>query len=371
MQLHDTATLQDAKVRYTSEGYLVAQVRVARTGIQDYNGSELGRPDLGVVRVWRPEAEVFADAAMKTYAHRPVVNGHQGTVTADNWKEVSVGQTGHEVVRDGQFVSVPMVMMDAKAIADFKAGKREVSMGYSTELIFQDGITPDGEPYNAVATNMRMNHLALEHRARGGSALRIGDGGAPQDQAPRNPDGGPKMAETRKVVFDGLTIETTEHGAQVIEKLTAKVADMRTAADGARTAHEAALADANIKLAKAEAERDAAKAKVLDDAAIDKLVADRAALLSDAKSIHEADYSGKTPAEVRRAVVAAKLGDAAVAGKSDTYVDVRFDDLLADAKRDPVSHALRANDSARPLADNGQAAYEAKLADRWKSKAAA
>jgi len=49
----------DAKPRVTADGYMVAMPKAARIGMQDYMGSELGRPDLKVVRVYRPEEEVF------------------------------------------------------------------------------------------------------------------------------------------------------------------------------------------------------------------------------------------------------------------------------------------------------------------------
>ena len=66
-------TLTDAArvsgIRQTSDGYLVAEARVARTGIQEYSRRELGMGGDGVVRVYRPESEVFAEDAMTS--HRP------------------------------------------------------------------------------------------------------------------------------------------------------------------------------------------------------------------------------------------------------------------------------------------------------------
>jgi len=57
--MHLTDTVEIAGVRRTRDGYLVADARVARAGIQIYAGREVGRPDLDEVRVWRPEDEVF------------------------------------------------------------------------------------------------------------------------------------------------------------------------------------------------------------------------------------------------------------------------------------------------------------------------
>lgn len=349
--------------RRTADGYLVADARVARTGIQQYLGSELGRPDLPVVSVYRPEAVVFAADTMHSYAHRPVTNDHpREGVSAANWRDVAVGQTGGEVVRDGDYVRVPLVLMDATAIAAHDAGKHELSMGYEGTIEFSDGVAPDGTAYQAVMTSMKMNHLALVDRARGGESLRIGDSPAPDVSSGQQKGG--QMADLKKMMVDGLTIETTEQGAQALEKLQKQIGDSASTMQALKDAH-------STELAKRDAEIDSLKAKVLTDAAIDARVAARADLIAKAKAVHDADYAGKTDAEIRRAAVLAKLGDAAIAGKADAYVDARFDILVEDsasASTDPVRKALQDTAGKHKVADNGQAAYEARLAAAWKTK---
>lgn len=181
MNLRDAFVLDD--VRRTSDGYLTAFARVARTGIQEYRGYELGRPDLDVVRVYRPPEEVFAPDAMNSMAHRPVTLRHPRVpVTAKNWKKYSGGQTGAEVVRDGEYVRVPMVLMDQKLIDAYERdGIKELSLGYSTDIKWRTGVVDAGQPdagqtYDAVQTAIRGNHLAVVPDARGGKELRIGDG---------------------------------------------------------------------------------------------------------------------------------------------------------------------------------------------------
>lgn len=172
-------------VRKTADGYLVADAAVARTGIQNYLGSEVGKPEMPIVRVYRPAEQVFSKDAMKTYAHRPMTNDHPSVaVNAENWKDYAVGQTGGDVMRDGEFVRVPLVLMDQKAISDWENGKVELSMGYSADIVFQKGVTDSGEEYDAIQTNLHMNHLALVDKARGGDKLRIGDQGKPDIISP-------------------------------------------------------------------------------------------------------------------------------------------------------------------------------------------
>jgi len=177
LNLFDKAVV--GNVRTTQDGYLVGEAKVARTGIQEYLASEIGLTDRNpneIIRVFRGEGEVFATDSLASYAYRPVTVDHPGeSVTAENWKDYSRGQIGAEVVRDGEYVRVPMILMDQAAIADWKDGKRELSMGYSAEIVMQDGVAPNGEKYDAIQKNLRMNHLALVSRARGGSQLKLGD----------------------------------------------------------------------------------------------------------------------------------------------------------------------------------------------------
>ncbi|MGG2800330.1 DUF2213 domain-containing protein [Pseudomonas aeruginosa] len=369
MLLHDSVSVSG--VRRTADGYLVADARVARTGIQEYLGSEVGKPEIPIVRVYRPPESVFAEDAMRSYAYRPMTNGHHGEVTAENWKQLAIGQTGSEVLRDGDFVRVPLVLMDADAIRDYEAGKRELSMGLEAEVIFEDGVTPTGETYDARLGPMRMNHLALVDHARGGEQLRIGDSRTPGAKKPAQPTptGGHDMADAlRKLLVDGLTIETTEQGAQVVEKLQKQLQDAGVNLKNIQDSHASALAAKDAELAKKDAEIDGLKGKVLNDAAIDKLVTERADLLALAVQIADGDYTGKSPAEIRKAVVVAKLGDAAIAGKTEAYIDARFDLLVEDANVDPVRRALCDRKTTTPN-DNGQSAYESRVNDAWKGGA--
>ncbi|OMQ42818.1 hypothetical protein BKP54_21280 [Ensifer sp. 1H6] len=127
MKFTDTAPI--AGTRWTADGYLVAELRAARTGIQDYAGHEVGKPEIPVVKVYRPADQVFAcDGLGSYYAHKPVTNDHPDeAVSAANWKDLAVGQIGDEAARDGAFVRIPLFVMDAAAIKAVDEGKRPMS----------------------------------------------------------------------------------------------------------------------------------------------------------------------------------------------------------------------------------------------------
>lgn len=221
MQFVDAVAL--AGTRETSDGYLVADVRTARTGIQLYAGYEVGKPEQAVVRVYRSSDQVFSRDSLASYAHKPVTNDHPAeAVTSDNWKQLSVGSIGDEVARDGEYVRVPLIVMDKSAISDIKAGKRELSAGYSCDLAFENGKTPEGEDYDAIQKDIRINHVAIVQRGRAGSKARIGDGAENWGASPvsiTNDERNPDMPDLRKLLVDGLQVETTDAGAAAIEKL--------------------------------------------------------------------------------------------------------------------------------------------------------
>lgn len=336
----------------TSDGYLVATARVARSGIQVYDGAELGRPDLDKVRVYRPESEVFNDEAMKSFAYRPMTNNHPSEpVNATNWRDLSIGQTGGEVARDGEYIRVPMVLMDGEAIKDYEAGKRELSMGYSAEITFVDGVTETGEKYDAVQSNIRNNHLALVDKARAGDKARIGDSGDLNKTAGDNQGG---MTMPKKIVFDGITIEVSEQAAEAIAKLSADLAaaqaEMEQAAEDAAKQAEAKDAELAVK----DAEIQKLKDSVMTPEKLDAEIKQRVELIGQAKQLVDADYSGKTVEQIRKAAVVALIGDS-VADKSDAYIHARFDALLDSKVEVVVKDGKPAEKSS----------YEKRLANAW------
>lgn len=338
--------------RRTSDGYLVADVRTARTGIQDYAGYEVGKPNMPVVKIYRPADQVFSKDSLASYAHRPVTNDHpRSAVTADNWKDVAVGQIGDEVARDGEFVRIPLIVMDASAIAAIESGKQELSAGYTCDLAFEPGTTPEGEHYDAIQKDIRINHVAIVQHGRAGSEARIGDGAwgiQPAISTDQRLEG-EKIMTLKTVTVDGIPVEVTDQGATVITTLQTRLADAATATAKLNATHDAAIAAKDAELAAKDATIDSLKGQVLDTAALDAAVVARSDLLDKAKTIApDVKTDGLSDAAIRKAVVVAKLGDS-VATKPEAYIDARFDILAEDAAgsdqvRLAITHITPTND---------------------------
>ena len=321
-------------VRITRDGYLVANVKCARTGTQVYSGAEVGKPELETVAVYRGEDQVFSKDSMASFSGKPVTVNHPAVpVDASNWKDFAAGQIGEEVARDGESIRVSLALMDAAAIKQVQDGQRELSVGYRATLTWGDAVAPDGTPYQAKQEGIIVDHLAIVPAARAGKEFRIGDGANQWGARPTTRKaGGHKMADLQKAVIDGLTIDVTDQGAQAIEKLQKQLTDADKAKSDTQTTHDAAIAAKDAEIAKLQAEVDDLKGKVLDDAALDKRVQDRAELIGKATAIaKDLETTGVSDAEIRKATVAAKLGDAAIKDKSEAYIDARFDILSEDS----------------------------------------
>lgn len=405
IDLTDRISLDASDIRETADGYLVANPRVARTGVQLYRGSEVGRPTLDVVRVYRPEAEVFSKDSMHTFAYKPITNDHPPEpVTADNWTKYAAGNTGGEVARDGEFVRVPMVVMDKAAIQDVKAGKKEQSVGYATELVWGNGTSPQGEQYDAMQTAIRVNHIAIVDQARGGPKLKLGDTVELLASLP-SPDpagnvGDKTMAEATKtttIVVDSISLEMTDIAAGVVNRhvkaLTDTIASLneKITKDAFETAEEKKKREAEAAKTSADAKvaTDALTAKVdaltkqladatLTPAKLDQLVKDRADVFGKAKAIlgDKLVVDGKSIVDVQRQVVAAQMGDTAK-DYTDEQVKISFDTLTAKVKVDAAASGV--NDTARafsmPAANTTDksamyAARDKKLSEAWKGGSA-
>jgi hypothetical protein len=341
LQLADRLPISST-MRRTREGFLVSDVRAARVGIQQYLGSEVGRPQMDVVRVFRPEGEVFHHDAMSSFSSLTLTVDHppEKGINSRNWKKYAVGFTGEDVARDGGFLRVPLILKDEAAITDVVSGKRELSFGYTCDIDFTPGRTEDGQEYDAVQRNLRGNHLAIVSTGRAGSDCRLGD-------TAETDEGGPSMADLKTILIDGIPVDVNDKAAAVIDTLQKRVDALNsdkmkmTVDHGTEmAAKDAAIAQKDKELGTKDAEIALLKAAEMTPAGIEKMIADRTAVLDQAKVVApSADYAGKNLSEIRRTAVAARLGDSAVKDKSDDYVWALFDrmsdtaDVVADSVR--------------------------------------
>lgn len=366
-----TDTFVVDQIQAGPNGYVRCTPRVARTGIQIYKGYEVGRPAMDEVRVYRPEAEVFAHSALQTLAGKPVTIEHPDVpVTPENWRDYAVGHLGDEVLRDGEFIRVPLHLMDAKAIKEVRDGRAQLSVGYTANLEWADGVAPNGEKYDVKQTSIRANHVAITHAARGGPKLRMGDG---QKEKP--------MA-TRTITVGGIPVELEDQAAHIVEK---QLKELDTALATARTelatiqtkaTNDAAQLATTITQAQTKDAEIATLKQQLTDAKItpqklQQMVQQRSAIVSRAASIigDSVPLNDKTDEEIRRQVVNAKLGDVAK-DWTDDMVTASFNTLTVQPTNNTMHQVVDVLRTGTPIQDARVAAYneyEKALSERWKT----
>ncbi len=157
-----------------------------------------------------------------------------------------------------------------------------------------------------------------------------------------------KMLST--IMVDSVPVELDDQAAAIVQnqirKLTQAVADAKAKADKSDSDQEEYDKEKKKNMDEAKKQIDAkdgeiaALKKQLADSAVtpevlDALVKERGAVIERASLILDAKrfvFDGKSLADIRRAAVAVKLGDAAVKDMSDDGIGGAFTALTADAK---------------------------------------
>lgn len=335
---------------YTDEGFLTVPARIARTGIQDYSAISLGKTDGDpneVVRVYRPPEEVFDEESLNSFRNKPVTNEHPPElVTADNARKYSVGQSGPEILRDGSFMKATLTIQDGATVELVKKGKVELSNGYTCDIEWSPGQTPDGLQYDAVQRNIRGNHIAVVSRGRAGPECKLADSSTDEGNA-------------MQIVIDGVEYEVTNQIAQAVGKLQAQLKDAEekvSKAESQKEEDEKEVKEAVKAKDEALAQLDSLKSKVPNAEALDKLVADRQDLVAKCcKLVADIKWEGKDEATLKREVVAAKCPGVTLDSVSEDYVNARFDILVEDSETNPqkvLDEALKTQVKDKGEGDN-------------------
>ncbi len=319
-----TDAAQTGQVKRTSEGYLVANAKAMRTGVQVYLADELGLDGGGTVRVYRPEDSVKDAASLQSMSHAPVTLGHpEEDVNSENWKDLSVGEVSTSASWDGNFISLPLILKDKAAIEAVENGTSELSAGYVAEMI-----KVDHADYDYVMGPPKYNHLAIVDEARAGHEARIGDGAKQWGAAPQPDQERKSKVDMIKVMVGDKAVQVAAADADIVTKL---VADH---------AKEIETIKADMAAVKIEA-ADAAK-KIKTDEEIAAMVQDgvkEIAAVSEkaAKLVNDYDAYGKDAMTIRKEVIQKVYGDEAIADlKTDAEIKAAFAVARSEAKSDPV-----------------------------------
>ena len=317
------------KAKIDEHGFLVDRPIVARIGLQVY------KTTFGERREFRPASEVFKADSLATFSGKPITIGHV-TVTPENAKEVVVGACAGAGVPNGIGVEVPLSIYDKRAIQSAKEKQTaELSVGYTSVDIdkpgwgnnatgeyFFDEDMPEGWKsdsddwvrFDAVQTNISVNHIAMVFKGRAGIAKLNLD--SEQEFPYHDEEFSNKEDEvmTVKIKLDGaVEFDVPKEVADHINAINAKADEATAKADTL------------------EAERDALKAKVDGipaqiEAAVAQAKADAGAHAELVAVAGEAGVKcdGLDAKAIKVAYVKEVTG-ADIAEKTDAYIDAAFD----------------------------------------------
>lgn len=166
--------------------------------------------------------------------------------------------------------------------------------------------------------------------------------------------------DIRSVVDEApLQLATDADVALFMQAMEAEASKIEDQIRAIRKERNEAIAAKDAEIAAIHRQIEAAQARVTDQAAqIDRRALARVALLETVGRIDPALDAAKIlkDFDVRQEVVRRKFGDAAVDGRSEAYVDDRFDALAAQANVDPFARVVA--DGLATTAQDGRTAAD-------------
>ena len=366
------------KFTVTDEGFLIfPDAKIARTGIQEYYAFELGLDDrdpLTVIKVYRPENEVFSKESMDSFANSIVTNNHpEEMISVLNAKGFQVGYSGDVISKDGIYLKAKLIITDSKTIEDIEAGKSEISNGYTSNMDFTAGITPSGENFDVMQTNIKGNHIAIVEKGRCGPSCRVTDSITPEKKP------------MPKITLDSVDYEASEQIVQAVGKLQVSHDTVKEELVTSKKDLDKAQAKSDQLTTDHKAETDALQAK-LDDAnknqltpeKLDGLIESRSAIILVANdTIKNFDAKGKDCEKIRKEVVAHVVGDSIdLDKKSAEYISARFDAIAESSTKnkstplgDAFTQHVKGKDEEEETvqtSDQAREAFLTKSRDAWK-----
>lgn len=383
-----------AKPDVTPEGYWKLDGKVARTGIQEYRD--------GAGNIHRELRRVEdVKASVDGFALTPLTNGHPPTlVSPDTAHRYVAGAVGKAEYADG-WVKAPITVWTKDAIDAIKAGRAQLSVGYSCEVVNEPG-EYEGQKYDSYQQNIVPNHVALVDVARAGPDARLrldaGDAATGFGQAIEVAVASPEEEHEMPIKFtvDGFEVEVQDGNAKsAIERAIAaakkdgedKLVIERSKADSSEKARieacklaaehkdEREKLDATVKAMDAKMvkcdECDASgkcdncggtgKVKVdhlMDDAKRDAMIGRIAAKKAvSLVALHDRarpvvptnfKFDGKSTHEIKREMVRA-LSDKSAHAMLDSQTEAQLDSMLL--VLEPKAKSQSAADVARPVTD--------------------
>jgi hypothetical protein len=179
--MHNIALDRSTVRRIDQDGHLFVELTpISKSNVCNYWGREIpGYEALGLdanttYRLYRDAGELAK--AVSTFAGKPILLTHIPVSADDHPREVTVGAIGDDVQFIAPYLMAPLSIWDGEAIALIESGEqKELSSAYRYDPVMTPGVSPEGESYDGIMTNISGNHLALVREGRAGSDVLVQD----------------------------------------------------------------------------------------------------------------------------------------------------------------------------------------------------
>ena len=262
----------------TEEGFLDVGASIYRSGLFEFRRNEIPSDipgelsDRETIIVNVPDAVIRDEDFLNSVIARPVTDGHPSefvNVKTARYltRGVSMGPATVEPAGDVVLANAALRIVDEDLVREIEEGVREeVSIGNSGFLRWETGVR-NGRTFDAILENIRVNHIAIVNRGRGGPAVRLHN-----------------ERQEMKRTINGTEFLFAEDNVAAVDSLLATLANFETALGTAKAEIE------NLKTALA-----AAESEKTDETQVENMVNERIATIETARRISkDLDVSGST-----------------------------------------------------------------------------
>lgn len=332
-------------------------VKIARAGVFPYVYQD------GTTRLEaKLPQDLFSQTTIDSAKGAPITDDHvppfdsKGLVTPENYQKYVKGSLGDTItVQDGHLCGVE-TLLDSGLMAKVDSGEKvELSIGFELDIDPTPG-EYNGQRYDAIQRNIRINHVAHVDKGRAGETVRVQTDSIPNDvhiaimkkQGDLMPTTHTPVAPAKATTLDKLlkllrldsedapavpaenaSTESTPPTAPTVEDLQEQIVALQTQLKAAT--------DQIAKLTTA-AEEDAVEDQ--SEAALDAKIAQRTTLVDTAKIvIPDVKTDGMKDRDIKLKIIAAKLPFAAGVRQdnlSHERINAQFEAAVELARREAL-----------------------------------
>lgn len=171
---------QDEKIIDHNDFWLIENNPLSKVGVFPYLGRQIS-PDLEpdkIYQVLRPEEELSNPETLESFKLIPLVDEHTMLGTKDGMQTAEEkgvhGVTGTNVKFKDGLITDDLKIFSETLKDEIKSGKKDLSVGYYCRYDLTPG-DYQGQHYDAIQRDVRVNHIALVDEGRMGKDVRVMD----------------------------------------------------------------------------------------------------------------------------------------------------------------------------------------------------